>query len=241
MRKYVNHGEEFEEDFEDVIPQKDGSDFNFTSILNKFAAENRNIYLWGDVEEESAISVISQLHYFASQNKDPIQLIIHSSGGEVDAQLSIIDEMIAVQNSGITVSTIVTGKAYSAAALILIMGSIGYRYARPNASIMLHPVSYGLSADYAEYQEKMSIFIKHKNKVVNEMIGKQVGLKTEKQIKQLVSDMDKGLWLTPEDALNRRMIDNILDITLPNIKGKNNAIKTSTRNTKRRNRRSVQQ
>jgi len=233
MRKFVNLGKNEEnEDFE--IEEKD---YNFTSILNKNAAQNRRIYLWGDVNEDSAISVISQLHYFAEENDKPIHLIIHSCGGEVDAELSIIDEMMAVQNSGITVSTIVTGKAYSAAALILIMGSIGYRYARPNSSIMLHPVSYGLGQDYSDYQEKMTAFIKEKNKIINEMIGKRMGLKTDKQIKKFVSDMDKGLWLNAEEAIERRIIDKILDTELP----KNNKGKLSVKNNnKRRVRASLQ-
>lgn len=224
MQKFVNLGtrNESEEEDDTDVDDRGISDFNFTGILNKSAVEKRNIYLWGDVGEDTAISVISQLHYYADVSNKPIQIIIHSNGGEIDAEEAIIDEMIAIQKSGITINTIVTGKAYSAAALILIMGTIGHRYARPNASIMLHPVSYGLGADYAEYQEKMSAFIRLKNKSMNDMIGKQMGLKTDKQVKKLVSDMDKGLWMTPGEALERKIIDHILDGPMPGSKGNKN-------------------
>lgn len=223
MLKSASRGKNISEDFETEVEEdfeEEKNEYNFTSILNKNAAENRRIYLWGEVTENTAISVISQLHYFAEENNNPVQLVIHSTGGELDAGLAIIDEMMAVQNSGIIVNTIVTGKAYSAAALILLMGSTGYRWARTNASIMLHPVSYGMGADYSDYQEKMTVFFKSKNKELNEMVGKKIGLKTAKQLKGFISDIDKGLWLSPQEALDRKIIDKIIYSKLPVNKGR---------------------
>ncbi len=203
MLKSTNHGNDECED------NDKGGGFDFNNVLNKHSSSKRRVFLWGDVDDNPALSIISQLHYLSEQNSEPIQLIINSVGGSVDAMCCILDEMRAIQNNGTVISTIVSGVAYSAASFILAMGSPGYRYARPNANIMMHPMSYGLGHDYADYQEKMTEFYKKINFRIHKHIMQALGIKGEKNYKKFLAEIDKGLWLTAEEALERKIVDKI--------------------------------
>lgn len=64
-----------------------------------------------------------------------IPVYVHSSGGCVEALLSMID---LIKSSNLPVATIATGKAYSAGATLLACGTKGMRYASPTCRIMIH-------------------------------------------------------------------------------------------------------
>lgn len=67
-----------------------------------------------------------------------IPLVISSYGGQCHALLSMLD---LIESSSKPVATIALGKAMSCGAWLLSFGTRGYRYAAPNADIMLHQVS----------------------------------------------------------------------------------------------------
>jgi ATP-dependent Clp protease protease subunit len=116
MKKSTSHGEKHEG------CESEGEGFDFNNVLNKNAAHNRVIFFWDELDEQGALSIISQLSYLYSKSKDPIQIIINSPGGSVDAMYSIVDEMKALQAEGVVISTLVAGSACSAAGVILAMG-----------------------------------------------------------------------------------------------------------------------
>lgn len=207
MLKSTSHGND--ECCDKESDDDKGGGFDFNNVLNKHSSSKRRVFLWGELDDHPALSIVSQLQYLSETSSEPIQVIINSVGGSVDAMYSILDEMRAIQDEGIIVSTIVSGVAYSAASFILAMGSPGYRYARPNANIMMHPMSYGLGQDYAEYQEKMTEFYKKVNLKNHKHIMQALGIKGEKNYKKFLSEIDKGLWLTAEEALERKIVDKI--------------------------------
>jgi ATP-dependent Clp protease protease subunit len=208
MKRYTLHGKD------------EGSPVNdFGDVITNNNADNRRIFFWGEVDDNLALSVISQMHYFTDQSLDPIQIIINSEGGSVDSMIAIVNEMEICKSNGVTISTLVSGVAYSAAALILAFGSKGHRYARPNSNIMLHPMSYGLGHDYSEYQEKIASFYKKVNDNLHNLLMQALGIKGDKQYKKFLQDIDKGLWLTAHEALERKIVDKIcLDFPLRNSK-----------------------
>jgi ATP-dependent Clp protease, protease subunit len=191
----------------------------FDELLRNYTFNNRRVYLWGELDSFVARDVIEELNYHADQDPTKlIYLLIHTDGGDTDCQDAIIDTIQSLQGRGILVATVVEGKAYSAGANILAVGSKGYRYARPNANIMMHPCSYYLTEDYSVYQEKLTEFIKKKNGITNRTIAKHIGRADEESYQQFLSDIDKGLWLTAQEALNYGIIDEILCSPLPVFK-----------------------
>ena len=167
--------------------------------------DTRRLFLFDEIDSESAFYVVTSLKYLTDINLSPIYIYINSPGGETPAQDSIIDEMQGCIERGVDLHTIVQGEAVSAAADILAMGKPGFRFATPNSSIMLHPLSYEVNTDYADQQEKMAAFFKQKN----EIYAKNLSKVCRKTIKKLTEDIDKGLWLTAQAAIKYGVIDGL--------------------------------
>jgi ATP-dependent Clp protease protease subunit len=189
--------------------------------------EKRISFLWGDIDEDISYKVVHELSFLAAQSSDPICLLIHSSGGDVDSAVCILDEMNAIKKAGITIITIAMGVAQSAAAMILSMGTKGHRYARPNSSIMLHPCSFDLQSDY-ELNQKMALeFItKHTDKL-QRSIAEACGM-VGKDYRKFLKDINHGLWLDADSALKYGIIDGVWDKLLP-MKGFSNEEKNKQR------------
>jgi ATP-dependent protease ClpP protease subunit len=78
----------------------------------------------------------------------------NSCGGNMRAMLSMATCMMALRDSGVTISTHCDAEASSGAALLFLMGDKDKRYMSSYASIMLHSVSSELSGtvkDSIEY------------------------------------------------------------------------------------------
>lgn len=174
-----------------------------SSLYNK-----QIIMVWGEITEEATLSILRSMYYVTCHtNKDKdISLLIHSPGGDVDCETAIIDEMVAIQETGRTIKTLALGKACSSATSILAKGTRGCRFARPNSTIMLHPCSFSLEMDYSGNQEVLANFLKKKTDAGNYLIAEACG-KGGNQYKKFLKDIDKGLWLNSDDAVKYGIID----------------------------------
>lgn len=99
-----------------------------TSLLAK-----RIIILDKNIDAQTALEVIKQLIVLGKEKNEPIKMLIHSVGGEIDAGMMIIDAM-----KSLNVHTYCLGTAYSMAAIIFTAGQVGHRYMLNNSKLMLH-------------------------------------------------------------------------------------------------------
>jgi ATP-dependent Clp protease protease subunit len=97
----------------------------------------RDVYLIGDIEKDNARSVIEKLRELASERK-PITLYINSAGGNVTDGLAIHDVVRHIVRTGVDVTIIVQGMAYSMGSVVLQAASEGKRLAFPHSWIMIH-------------------------------------------------------------------------------------------------------
>lgn len=95
----------------------------------------RRIFLDGPIDRESANDFLSQLLYLEEENSDPIDILINSPGGEVNAGLLIYD---AIQGSEAMINLYCIGTAASMAADILAGGQKGRRFILPHSKVMIH-------------------------------------------------------------------------------------------------------
>ena len=51
------------------------------SVLSRDLMSKRTIYLNGEINDEAALSIITQLHYLEDNSQEPITLVINSPGG----------------------------------------------------------------------------------------------------------------------------------------------------------------
>lgn len=173
--------------------------------------ETRRIFLWGDIVEELAKDVVQALRYLTDASKEDIYIYIHSNGGDTDSQYAIIDEIEGTRERGITVYTIAQGKALSAAANILALGTTGCRFATKNTTIMLHTYSLDLSADYVANQQALTDFSKKQNDEIYKTIAKACNKSSKQKFDKFMSDIRVGLWLNAKNALSYGLIDGIWD------------------------------
>jgi ATP-dependent Clp protease protease subunit len=184
-----------------------------TEALTRRALKLRQIYLWGEIEDEMTYGFIHQMSYLITRSKEPIFIFIHSEGGCRECELAIVDEMEAAKKVGFESWTVVVGMAFSAAAGVLMHGTQGCRFARPNSAIMLHPCSFELSHDYEHNQRAVMEFLDKRCLSSNKRLAEACGMADNYD--KFIKDIDKGLWLNAQEAVKYGVVDDIWTGPLP--------------------------
>jgi ATP-dependent Clp protease protease subunit len=98
-------------------------------------AGRRRVFLFGDINAAVAERVVNQLLELAEQSPaDPVDLLINSVGGDVEAACAIINAMHGLP---CRVNTVCMGFAQSAACIVLMAGT-GVRTAFENSVLLIH-------------------------------------------------------------------------------------------------------
>src|SRR3954470_22483402 len=79
----------------------------------------RDIYLVGDIEKDTARSVIEKLREMANDSRRPITLYINSAGGNVTDGLALHDVIQHLVSTGVEITIVVEGMAYSMGSVVL--------------------------------------------------------------------------------------------------------------------------
>jgi len=110
------------------------------------------------------------------------------------------------------VSTVCVGAASSMAALLLVGGEAGQRFALPHSSIMIHqPLggTQGQATDILIYANQIQRVRDQVNEIYRRHVNKALG--GDKFDRKMVSDlMERDKYLTPEEAKELGIIDEIL-------------------------------
>ncbi|USO00676.1 MAG: ATP-dependent Clp protease proteolytic subunit [Alphaproteobacteria bacterium] len=93
----------------------------------------RIIFLTGDINDNLATLICSQLLFLEAENTEDIFLYINSPGGSITSALAIYDTMMFVSPN---VNTLCLGQACSAASMLLCSGK--KRFMLKNSRILLH-------------------------------------------------------------------------------------------------------
>lgn len=164
--------------------------------------KDRIIFLAGGVDEHISNLVVAQLLYLESENPDKdIHLYINSPGGIVSAGLSIYDTMQFVRCD---IATMCVGVAASMGAFLLAGGTVGKRFALPNARMMIHQPSGGSAgaASDIEIQAREILLMKER---LNAVLASHTG----QDIQTIERDTDRDYWMSPEEAKAYGLIDGV--------------------------------
>lgn len=191
-----------------VVPtifEKDGGGRLGYDIFSKLLKDRIIMVGADDINLETANMLIAQLLYLDSENDQAINMYINSPGGSVHAGLAIYDTMQQIKSP---VNTICTGIAMSFGAVLLTAGAKGNRMALPHARIMIHQpliMGGGISgqATDIEIEAKEMAFCK---KQLTELLAFHTG----KSYKQVLADCERNNYMTPQEAKEYGLIDQIL-------------------------------
>jgi ATP-dependent Clp protease protease subunit len=170
----------------------------YSRLLNE-----RIIFLGTPVDDQIANLVVAQLIHLESEDPDKdISIYVNSPGGSVYAGLAIYDTMQYIKCE---VQTICVGIAMSMGALLLGGGTKGKRMATPNSKILIHQVSSGFQgqATDIEIQAREVITLKRR---LEEIISEHTG----QDIEKVSRDMERDYFMTPEEAKEYGIIDNVI-------------------------------
>ncbi|XP_074273837.1 ATP-dependent Clp protease proteolytic subunit 2, mitochondrial [Silene latifolia] len=166
--------------------------------------KERIICINGPIGDDTAHVVVAQLLFLESENPSkPIHMYLNSPGGAVTAGLAIYDTMQYIRSP---INTICLGQAASMGSLLLAAGAKGERKALPNATIMVHQPSGG----YSGQAKDMTIHTKQIVRVwdsLNALYAKHTGM----PIDMIQKHMDRDYFMTPEEAKEFGIIDEVID------------------------------
>ncbi|MBQ3575903.1 MAG: ATP-dependent Clp endopeptidase proteolytic subunit ClpP [Coprobacter sp.] len=165
---------------------------------------DRIIFLGTQVDDYAANVIQAQLLYLDSvePGKD-ISIYLNSPGGSVYAGLGIYDTMQYISSD---VSTICTGMAASMAAVLLVAGAKGKRFALKHSRIMIHQPMGGAQGQASDIEITAREILKLRKELYT-IIADHSG----NDYARIELDSDRDYWMTAEEAKNYGMIDKVLE------------------------------
>ena len=164
---------------------------------------DRIIFLGTDVNDYTANVIQAQLLYLdsADPGKD-VSIYINSPGGSVYAGLGIYDTMQYISSD---VATICTGMAASMAAVLLVSGAKGKRFALRHSRVMIHQPMGGAQGQASDIEITAREIQKLKKELYT-IIADHSGQPFDK----VERDSDRDYWMTADEAKEYGMIDDVL-------------------------------
>ena len=167
---------------------------------------NREVFLTGEINEESAAGIIRQLMYLESRSSDPVTLYISSPGGSVTSGMAIYD-YIGVMRS--QVNTVCIGMAASMGAILFLAGE--ERMILPHSKLMIHDPSFGGNASIAgqkplELQEQLNSLMASR-RILADVIVARTGM-SRKHVLKLTK---KDTYFDAGEAVREGLATQILD------------------------------
>ncbi len=173
------------------------------SEIEEQMLKRREIFLWGEISDESAESVVQKILYFDGKGPEEITIFINSPGGAISSGLALYD---AMQYAKAPIRTVCMGLAASMGAVILCAGSKGKRSSWENARIMIHqPLIagsfFGPASDIQIQAEEMLKVRERLNGILSHHTGKP--------IKKIEEDTDRDYFMSAQEAMEYGIVDSI--------------------------------
>ena len=184
-----------------VIVDKENSGERSYDIFSRLL-KDRIILLSGEIDDNLANIIVSELLYLDSLNHDDISLYINSPGGSITSGMAIMDTMNFIKSD---VSTICLGMAASMGAFLLAAGTKGKRLALPNAEIMIHQPLGGAKGQATDIEIAAKHILRTKERL-NAILAERTG----QPIERIKEDTERDNYMSAQEALDYGLIDKII-------------------------------
>ena len=184
-----------------VVEQTSRGERSF-DIYSRLLKE-RIVFLATPIDDAVGNLIMAQLLHLEAEEPDKdINLYINSPGGDITALFAIYDTMKYIKPD---VATLVMGQAASAAAVLLLAGAPGKRYALPHSRVLLHQPHGGAQGQAVDIEIQAKEILRYR-RLLDELIAEHTGQSLEKVGK----DTDRDFILTAEEAKEYGVVDDIL-------------------------------
>ncbi len=186
-----------------VLEDRAGTAAPWGEAVRDRLLSERIVVLGQPVDDDVATRISSELLLLAAEDAAAeIRLYVNSPGGSVTAGMAIYDTMQLV---GPDVSTWALGFAASMGQFLLSGGAPGKRYALPNARVLMHQPSAGLSGVQSDIAVQAAAFGSMKRR-----IAELTALHTGQTVEQITADADRDRWFTAEEARAYGLVDHVV-------------------------------
>ncbi len=164
---------------------------------------DRIVILGTEINDDVANLITAQLLFLESEDPEKeISFYIHSPGGAVTATLAIYDTMQFIRPP---VSTLCMGQAASGGAVLLATGAKGKRYALPHSRIMIHQPHGGLQGQATDLEIHAREVLRQREEL-NNIMARHTG----QNLRKIEKDMDRDLFMSPAEAVEYGLIDEVI-------------------------------
>jgi ATP-dependent Clp protease, protease subunit len=181
--------------------------------LPSLLLKERIVYLGMPLVPAVTELIIAELLYLQYEDPEkPIKIYINSTGtshyngepvGFETEAFAICDTMSYIKPP---IHTICLGSAMGMAAMLLSAGSKGCRASLPNASIVLHQTKSYARGQASDIQIRAKEVLANKATMIDIL-----SLTTGQTIEKIAKDMDRLLYMTPQEAKEYGLIDRVLE------------------------------
>ncbi|GAB4282528.1 MAG: ATP-dependent Clp protease proteolytic subunit [Candidatus Rifleibacteriota bacterium] len=190
-----------DEEEEEPKEEKDEKIPDINEVVEQKLLENRQIFLWGTVDDDTAKDIVSKLLYLeATKPGEEITFFINSPGGVITSGMAIIDTMQLITSP---VKTVCMGLAASMGSLILSAGAKKRRFIFPHGKVMIHQPSidffYGQATDIEIHAREMT----RTKDLVATMLAKACH-KSKEKVKR---DLERDYWMNADESIKYGIVD----------------------------------
>ena len=183
--------------------EKTGKQPSIQKIVELKFLEQRKIFLWGQVDDDSAQDIVSKLLYLESVKPgEKITFFINSPGGIVTSGLSILDTMNLISSP---VSTVCMGLAASMGSLLLSAGEKGQRFIYPLGEVMIHQPGIGYLQGRASDLEIHAKQILKTKTLSAEILAKNCN----QPLEQILKDFERDYWMNAQESVEYGIVDGV--------------------------------
>ena len=182
-----------------------------SSVVVEKLLSSRSLIISGEINQELAEKVATQLLILQEMGDEPIKLFINSQGGHVEAGDTIHDMIKFITPRVIIIGT---GWVASAGITIYLAADKEDRYSLPNTRYMIHQPLGGCQGQATDINIEAKEIVRVRKRI-NNIISNATGQPLEKVEK----DTDRNYWLNAEEAVDYGIVNKIITSydELPNL------------------------
>lgn len=185
--------------------KNDGQKDPLANEINKRFLEERKIFLWDEVSDESSADIVRKLLYLDMLDHDKeITLYMSTPGGSISAGMAVYDTMKLIKAP---VKVVVVGIAMSMGSILLSAAPKGRRFLFPSARVMIHqPLIMGEMSGTAVDMHIQAMELERMREELNKILAEASGQPLEK----IAADTDRDFFMTAQEAVDYGLADGIV-------------------------------
>jgi len=185
-----------------IVIEQTGRGERAYDIFSRLLKE-RIVFIGQPIDDTIASLTIAQLLFLEAEDPEKdIFLYLNTPGGYISSGLAIYDTMQYIRPD---VATICIGQASSLGAVLLAAGARGKRSALPHSRIMIHQPWGGVQGQATDIEIHAREIL-----TLREQINKILSEHTGQPIEKIAKDTDRNFFMSPEQAKEYGIIDEIL-------------------------------